>query len=621
MFRRMIILLTLTVLCLFNNTPAFADNGIPIICYHDVGKVTNDFMISKDNLAAQFSYLKQNGYHPISLQQYIDANAKKTPLPEKPVLITFDDGYISFYNDVYPLLKQYQYPAVLAVVTYWETAQKPSDIGPLVSWQQMREMEQSGLVAIASHSHNLHHGITVNEYGDSGEAASALIYRNGKYESLESYKSRVAADLAENQQIFERELGHKVDAIVWPYGEYTLFGLEIAQSQGFKVGLGLGGRYNAVGTDKSLLEARRGLIYKNPGPQQFGQFLQKGGSDDPPLRGAWVNIDQIYDAANPRQTDANVRSLLDRYQRLGINTVFLQAYSDPKGDGNIDAVYFYTKAAPVKATVYDHIARRFRAEGIYVYAWMPTLAAQWLLKDSNNEVVAADPGSNGSYKRATPFSADVRKSLRDLYTDLATYSFLDGVVFQDDIFLSSSEDFSPAAKQAFSRRFGQPLTADALKNPQVMTEWANIKVNTLTDLTIEIMGAVRQFKPYAKFTRTINPNAVMKNDAQERYAQSYSQFLSTYDYTLVVPTSSREKQGLRSVQWMSDFTAAAMKQPGAADKLVFEVPTYDNEKKRWLLDNELKEYIKVMRAKGAVLFGFYPDALFNEKSGLLTLTP
>src|SRR5689334_7664860 len=105
MFRRMIILLTLTVLCLFNITPASADNGIPIICYHDVGKVTNDFMISKDNLAAQFSYLKQNGYHPISLQQYIDANAKKIPLPEKPVLITFDDGYISFYNDVYPLLK------------------------------------------------------------------------------------------------------------------------------------------------------------------------------------------------------------------------------------------------------------------------------------------------------------------------------------------------------------------------------------------------------------------------------------------------------------------------------------------------------------------------------------
>ncbi len=621
MGRRMIILLTLTILCLLNTTLAFADTGVTILCYHDVGKVTNDFTISKDNLVAQFNYLKENGYHPISLQQYIDANTHKITLPEKPVMITFDDGYISFYNDVYPLLKQYQYPAVLAVVTFWETAQKPADVGQLVNWQQMREMEKSGLVAIASHSHNLHHGITVNGFGDSGEAGSALIYRDGKYESLDSYKTRIAADMDENQKTFERELGHRVDAIVWPYGEYTLYGLEAAQSQGFKVGLGLGGRYNATGNQKSLLEARRGLVYKNPGLQQFAQFLQKGGYDDPPMRAAWVNIDQIYDPLNPRQTDANVRSLIDRYQRLGINTIFLQAYSDPKGDGNIDSVYFYTNAAPVKAPIFDHIARKFRAEGIYVYAWMPTLAAQWLLNDGSNEVIAAEVGSKGSYRRATPFSAEVRKSLHDLLSDLSMYSFLDGVVFQDDIFLNNSEDFSPAAKRVFSQNFGQPLTAEVLKNPQLQTEWTKLKVNTLTDLTVELMGVVRQFKPYAKFARTIYPDAVMENGVQERYSQSYSQFLSTYDYTLVVPSSPREKQNLQSVQWMSDFAAAAMKQPGAADKLIFEVPTYNWEKKRWLLDNELKDYIKAIRLKGAILLGFYPDAVFNEKSGVLTLTP
>jgi poly-beta-1,6-N-acetyl-D-glucosamine N-deacetylase len=619
MFRRINLLLVVAFLLLANLSPVSADSGVTILCYHDVGKISNDFAISRDNLAAQLSYLKQNDYHPISLQQYIDSNNNKTPLPEKPVLLTFDDGYISFYNEVYPLLKQYKYPAVLAVVTNWETAQKPADVGLLVNWQQMKEMEQSGLVTIVSHSHNLHHQVTVNANGDSGEAGSSLIYRAGHYESLESYKTRVSKDLEENQKIFERELGHKAQAIVWPYGEYTLYGMDIATSQGFKAGLGLGGRYNPAGSEKSVLEARRGLVYKNPDMQQFTQLVKNGGYDDPPMRAAWINTDQIYDPTNPRQTDANVRMILDRYQRLGINTVFLQAYSDPKGDGNVDSVYFYTNAAPVKAAIFDHIARKFRGEGIYVYAVMPTLAAKWLTRDGNNEPAASAAVGKEANKLATPFSDTVRKSLRDLYTDLSTYSFLDGVVFQDDIYLTGSEDLSVAEKQAFNTKFGQSLTLDILKNPQSATEWTNLKNDTLTGLTVELMAVVRQFKPYAKFARTIYSKEKTDKSSQELSAQNYAQFLTTYDYTLVIPGSYQEKQSPRPVSWIAELAAAAIKQPGAANKIIFQVPTYDWEKKRWLLDNELKEYIKAVRAQGVQLLDFYPDALFNEKSGLLSL--
>jgi poly-beta-1,6-N-acetyl-D-glucosamine N-deacetylase len=619
MFRRISLLVVVALLLLAGVSPVAADGGVTILCYHDVGKVGNDFAISRDNLATQLSYLKQNGYNPISLQQYIDANNNKTPLPENPVLLTFDDGYVSFYTTVYPLIKQYQYPAVLAVVTNWETGQKPADVGQLVNWQQMKEMEQSGLVAIVSHSHDLHHQVIVNANGDSGEAGASLIFRDGKYESLESYKARVSRDLEENQKIFERELGHRVEAIVWPYGEYTLYGLDIAKRQGFKAGLGLGGRYNPVGNEKSVLEARRGLVYKNPDLQQFVQFVKNGGYDDPPMRAAWINTDQIYDPINPRQTDANVRLILDRYQRLGINTVFLQAYSDPKGDGNVDSVYFYTGAAPVKAAIFDHIARKFRGEGIYVYAVMPTLAAKWLMRDEIKEVATADALGPESYKRATPFSDTVRKSLRDLYTDLSTYSFLDGIVFQDDIYLTGSEDFSSAAKQAFNVKFGQSLTADILKNPQSATEWTNLKNDTLTDLTVDLMAVVRQFKPYAKFARIIHPETITDKSAQDRFAKSYAQFLSTYDYTLIMPGSFQDKQSPRPVPWVADLAATAMKPPGASNKLIFQVPTYDWDKKRWFLDNELKEYIKAIRAQGVQLLSFYPDAMFNEKSGLLSL--
>jgi hypothetical protein len=106
-------LLVIALLLLLIPSPAVAGDGVLILCYHDVGKVDNDYTISTATLAAHFDFLRHNGYNPISLKQYLDANATGAPLPDKPVLLTFDDGYISFYNEVFPLLKKYQFPAAL----------------------------------------------------------------------------------------------------------------------------------------------------------------------------------------------------------------------------------------------------------------------------------------------------------------------------------------------------------------------------------------------------------------------------------------------------------------------------------------------------------------------------
>jgi len=139
-----------------------------------------------------------------------------------------------------------------------------------------------------------------------------------------------------------------------------------------------------------------------------------------------------------------------------------------------------------------------------------------------------------------------------------------------------------------------------------------LRTNTLTDLTTELMAPVRQFKPYAKFVRTINPSAG-RSHSQERFAQSYPQFLSVYDYTLVVTNIARDKQSLRSAQALADLAATALKQPGAADAHHCRTGLRLGEK-RWLLDNELRDYIKALRAKGRCTSAL-SDALFNEKSG------
>lgn len=534
----------LLLLLLILVPPAAAAPGVTILCYHDIGTDSRNFYtVSKQDLIAQFNYLKQEGYQPISLQQYQAAMAGNGRLPAKPVLLTFDDGYRSFYQEVYPLLKEYRYPAVLAVVTFWQTAGKPADVGELVSWQELREMEQSGLVTIASHSHNLHRQVAANAYGDSGAAGATLPYRDRQFESVRDYELRIGQDLEEAQKVFRQELGHAVEVLVWPYGEYTLPGMEAARSKGFTVFLGLGGGFNPIGSEKSVLEARRGIIFGKPDIKTFARFVQNGGDLGLPLQAARVSVERIYDPGSLRLTDSNLRQLADRYRSLGINTVFLQAYLED--DTGIAGVYFPTAAASVKTEVFDHIARRFKAEGLAVYAVMPLLS-EWV-KDSAGQ-----------------------ESAKRLYTDLASYTALDGVVFQAD-------------QQADS------ITAEEKAK--------------LTALNIELSQQVRQFRPYAKFVRTVS------YPGESAYSPA---IFASYDYVLAQPGPA----GMVSAADMAAY-ADAVRQPSLAGKLIMDVPTYNLAAKQWFADKEIKEYVKRLTAKGVVSFAFFPDAMFSENSRIL----
>ncbi|MBK8289248.1 MAG: polysaccharide deacetylase family protein [Cellvibrionales bacterium] len=126
------------------------------ISYHDVrDDVDADIdadstAVSSRKLAEQFEWLRKNGYTPISITQLQNANAEN-PLPHKAVLLTFDDGYESTYNRVFPLLKLYGYPAVVALVGSWldVPAGKMVRYGDenvprnhFLSTQQIREMQK-----------------------------------------------------------------------------------------------------------------------------------------------------------------------------------------------------------------------------------------------------------------------------------------------------------------------------------------------------------------------------------------------------------------------------------------------------------------------------------------------
>lgn len=262
-----------------------AEVSYRVLSYHDVVLTRDELRedsVTLDHLVNQFEWLLAEDYHPISVTDILEARAGDKPLPAKAVLLTFDDGYLSFYDYVLPLLKAYRYPAVLALVGSW--METPADgmvaygkggtpRGALLSWDQVLEIEQSGLVEIASHSFDLHGEVLATPEGNKLAAAVSLTYNNrtGTYETQSAYQERIRSDLAQAQANLKERIGHPARVMVWPYGRYTDIAVEAAVEQGFEMALSLD---REPGRIEDLMRTGRYYVWRNPTPMDFRGLLE-----------------------------------------------------------------------------------------------------------------------------------------------------------------------------------------------------------------------------------------------------------------------------------------------------------------------------------------------------------
>ncbi len=142
---------------------------VPIIMYHQVKNsgFGND-VISSYEFESDLKYLEENHYNTITMTQLIDYVYNKKELPMNPVILSFDDGYLSTYLNVYPLLKEYNMKIVLSIIgKSVDEFSKVCDENinySHITWDEVKEMQQSGLVEIQNHSYNLHK-ISKGRYG------------------------------------------------------------------------------------------------------------------------------------------------------------------------------------------------------------------------------------------------------------------------------------------------------------------------------------------------------------------------------------------------------------------------------------------------------------------------
>ena len=179
--------------------------GIPVLMYHKVGPdKDNDAVIAEDLFRKQMKFLKDNGYHPLTMEQLYAYVTKGDKVPEKPVVLTFDDGYADTYSIVYPVLKEYGFAGTVFI--------NPGDIGTRLTWDQVREMKKGGMT-IANHGFN---------HVEMGQLSEQEQYENIK----------------KGQNALAKEVG--IDNNMWfcfPYGDTNEYSQAAAKKAGIKMAM------------------------------------------------------------------------------------------------------------------------------------------------------------------------------------------------------------------------------------------------------------------------------------------------------------------------------------------------------------------------------------------------
>jgi biofilm PGA synthesis lipoprotein PgaB len=632
--KRLLILLSVWLLCVSAYASEAHSPDVIVLCYHDVRDNVGappvrsvpqggapdipdpedeahldpeQYATSTRNLAAHFDWLRSHGYHVISLQQLIDARSGHGVLPEKAVLLTFDDGLRSAYTKVFPLLKAYQYHAIVAVVGAWTdlSANAKVNYGPrpflqddFATWDQLREMQDSGLVEIASHTYDQHRGILANPQGNQIPAVVTHAYRpeTGAYESDAEYRERLRSDLIRSSDEIRAKLGHAPRAVMWPYGEYSKVSDSIAASVGMPVTFTLGdrGRLNASG----LYAIPRLVMTSNPSVEDLSWILQHPDRQNV-IRAVQVDLDYVYDP-DPIQQERNLSILLDRIKVLEPTQVWLQAFADPDGDDAASAVYFPNHLLPMRADLFSRVAWQLRTRcGVQVYAWMPVLA--WHLPDAAQQARLEIRSQSGAKQekpvRLNPFLPETRTTISGLYADMARSAPIAGILFHDDAVLRDTDDLGPQAPAPGPER-----------------------TQALIGFTQELKTQVQEWRPDIETARNLFAEPVLHPASETWFAQSLPSFLSAYDEVALMAMPRMEKARDPNA-WLRKLVRTVGATPNGLDNTVFELQTVDWSATRPIPTDEIAHEMRLLQIGGARHLAYYSDDFVKDHPSLKTLRP
>jgi peptidoglycan/xylan/chitin deacetylase (PgdA/CDA1 family) len=224
---------------------------IPVLLWHGVGPARDGYTVTQAEFARQIELLKRLGYESISTRQWADFRAGRTAgLPEKPILLTFDDGRLDSYRGADRVLERAGMRAAMFVIT-----QEIEKANPFyLTWEELHAMRDSGRWDIEPHAHAGHHQLAIASDGKQAPYYAARRYtRSQGLETLAAWEARVSADLFTLRERFA-DHGIEPQAFAVPYGDYGQRG----------------------GNDRAIPGLMSGLLTR-----QFGNWFVQADDNDP----------------------------------------------------------------------------------------------------------------------------------------------------------------------------------------------------------------------------------------------------------------------------------------------------------------------------------------------------
>lgn len=221
---------------------------IPVLVYHNIGpQAKGRLLIAAKTFEEQMRYLKAQGYRVVSLKELHDFMSLRRQLPGKSVVLTFDDGYKSFREYAYPLLKELGFPATLFAYTDYVGTGRNA-----LTWEELKNLQREGF-DVQAHS----------------KTHSDLRRKPG--ESDAEYAARMKAELELPRTLFQRNLGTSPQILAYPYGGYNDEVVKTVKEYGYVAAFSVL-RQGNPSFDRPL-EAHRSQVYSEMSLQDFVKNL------------------------------------------------------------------------------------------------------------------------------------------------------------------------------------------------------------------------------------------------------------------------------------------------------------------------------------------------------------
>jgi peptidoglycan/xylan/chitin deacetylase (PgdA/CDA1 family) len=251
-----------------------------ILQYHHISDSTPAITSLSPKLFEQhLEYLKTNNFTVLSMEQLLKAIKTKSSLPDKSVVITFDDGYRSIYDTAFPLLKRYNFPFTVFV----QTAPLEKELNQFMSWTELEELIADG-GSIGNHSVNHDHLIP-----KSGNSSKKRLERHIEYE------------ISQAQTLLSANLSKVVKVFAYPYGEFSQSTKKVVKRLGY---VGLGQHSGAVSWQSDIQ-----VLSRFPMGGRYGQM------DDFSLKVNSLAFQNVQTRLLDQRLNRGISHLLPRHQK------------------------------------------------------------------------------------------------------------------------------------------------------------------------------------------------------------------------------------------------------------------------------------------------------------------